>query len=745
MTGLDRKPENTQDASRVATPATLCSEASAHLQAGRLIDAQVCCQKALEIDAGHADSLHVMGRIASQAGQNDHAVEWFSCALASRPEADYASSLGNALLALGRREEALQAFDNAIQLKPDDAEGWKNLANVLFELQQTNEALLAYRKVLSLDPSDWDAACRLGYLHYIAGQIEDALACFGRCDALRPNHAPTLSMRSVFLFALGRLQEAAAEGMRAHALDPTDAETCNTIGAALNGLSRPDEALPWFDRALARQGAFDAALFNKADALGKAGRIDEALAIHDHLKARVGPNSAVTDVNLADLLINLGRREDALAALDLAVEARPNDARALQLRAVCLRGLGRLERSLVDSTRAHALDPSNAGICNNIGAVLQELGRHEEALHWLDMAIARRPNDVEALNNKALALHQQHRLAEAAATYDRVKAVDPSNAGATLGMAHLHLLRGNFEAGWTGREARWRVAGLPIVYPKFSQPVWLGQTDIAGKTILIYADEGMGDAILFARYLPMVAARGARVILAVHEGLVPLLSGVEGVSQCVANTSLDAMPAFDTYCPILSLPLAFGTQLGTLPAEIPYLPRPADGSVRAWNDRLPSHDRLRVGLAWAGNPSHSNDVNRSIPLGLLAPVADVAATFVSLQKDLRPGDTSILERTRIVDPTADLTDFAETAALLCCLDLVITVDTSVAHLAGALGRPTWLLLPHTPDYRWMLDRDDSPWYPTLRLFRQSERRDWAEVLDRMRSELVERSASFGRS
>jgi ADP-heptose:LPS heptosyltransferase len=192
---------------------------------------------------------------------------------------------------------------------------------------------------------------------------------------------------------------------------------------------------------------------------------------------------------------------------------------------------------------------------------------------------------------------------------------------------------------------------------------------------------------------------------------------------------------------MLSLPLAFGTRLETIPAKIPYLPLPAATAVKAWDERLPSHDGLRVGLVWSGNPKHARDIKRSIPLRTLERILDVDVTFVSLQKELRPEDKSILERTEIVDLTADLRDLSDTAALLCCLDLVITVDTSVAHLAGALGRPAWVLLPFSPDYRWLLGRDDSPWYPSLRLFRQTETREYGSVLDRVRAELVALSRS----
>jgi ADP-heptose:LPS heptosyltransferase len=306
------------------------------------------------------------------------------------------------------------------------------------------------------------------------------------------------------------------------------------------------------------------------------------------------------------------------------------------------------------------------------------------------------------------------------------------------------MLTGNFEAGWAGREVRWQARS--VVYPKLTQPRWLGAETIAGKTILIGADEGLGDTIQFARYVPMVAARGARVILMVDDAACPVLSELPGVSQCLPK-SAGLLPAFDMHCPMSSLPLAFATRLDTVPSATSYLPAPAPHRVQAWQDRLEDrtgpHHRLRVGLVWSGNPEHKNDHNRSLPLRTFSRILDVDATFVSLQKGPKPDDEKFLrERTEIVDLTADLTDFSETAALASCLDLVISVDTSVAHLAGALGRPTWILLPYTPDYRWLLDRDDSPWYPTVRLFRQTETRDYAGVLDRMRIELLTRISAF---
>lgn len=361
-----------------------------------------------------------------------------------------------------------------------------------------------------------------------------------------------------------------------------------------------------------------------------------------------------------------------------------------------------------------------------------------EALSWFDRALSLDPGFMAALNNKAFSLKDLHRFAECLATYDRMRALDPNNANAIFQSSLVRLLTGDFETAWAGREARWGVPELSLFHFRLAQPRWLGKESIHGKTLVVFEDEGAGDTIQFARYLPMLAARGARVILCLTDAVRPLLAGMPGVSQCVAR-SVEALPAFDLQCPINALPLAFGTRLDTIPSGIGYLPPPEQSRVQIWRDRL--HERLgaggklKVGLVWSGNPKHGNDHNRSIPLRTLSGLFNADAAFISLQKDCRPDDMAVLERVGIVDLTAHLTDFAETAALVSQLDVVITVDTSVAHLAGALGTPTWILLPYTPDWRWLLDRDDSPWYPTVRLFRQDETRDYGRVADRVRSEL----------
>jgi tetratricopeptide (TPR) repeat protein len=585
------------------TPAALYQTGLGHLRAGRNLDAQLCCQKSLAIDSGHADTLHLMGLISLDAKQHDHALEWISRAIRQEPKAEYLTSLGTTLQQQGRHDDALKAFDKAVQFRPDVAELWKNLGHILVDLQRPADALLSFQHALTLAPGLWQASHQCGHLLYNAGKFEEALPHLTLCLDQQPDHVATLQLRALSLRGLRRFDEALADNMRAYAVAPNDADTCNNIGDALHSLDRHEEALPWFDRAVALRPDFIAAINNKAFLLGQMHRFDEAFAIYEGLQ-RSGTNTPATDWNLS----------------------------------------------------------------------------------------------------------------------------------------LLQMMTGNFEVGWRGREARWKAPVLAVTYPNFEQKMWLGEGSLEGKTVLIHADEGLGDSIQFARYVPDVAARGARVILVVAQAVHSLLSRLPGVSQCLPLPG-GPLPAFDLHCPLSSLPLAFKTRLDTIPSAISYLPLPAEARVRAWEARLGSqdklHDKLRVGLVWSGNPAHGNDRNRSIPLRRLSRILDVDVTFVSLQKNPKASDqATLLEHPDIIDLTADLADFSDTAALVSCLDLVITVDTSVAHLSAALGRPTWILLPYTPDYRWLLDRDDSPWYPTARLFRQSVRRDYGEVLDRVRGELA---------
>jgi tetratricopeptide (TPR) repeat protein len=570
--------------------------------------------------------------------------------------------------------------------------------------------------------------------HMASARYLEAQLCCEQALALDSHHADTLHLMGLICLHLGLHDHAVAWLTRALGEAPKTLYL-TTLGTALLQQGRGEEALAAFDGAIALK-PHDADLwFVHGQACNALQRLPDAILSFQHA-LRINPRHSEAASNASRLLSQTDRLEEALLYLDLCEELQPNRFQTFHMRADALQKLRRFDEALAARRRAHFLDPANADACVGLGNSLMALGRYEEALPWYDHAIALRKDLAYGFRSKAIALEQLGRFDEAMTAYRQAMLADPNEAESAWSLALLQLLGGDFEAGWAGREAaRWRIPVLSAGYPKLSKPLWRGAEAIEGKTILLCPDEGLGDTIQFARYVPMLAARGARVILGVQDELFPLLSNLAGVSQCIPR-SAGTLPAYDLHCPITSLPLIFGTRLDSIPAETPYLPSPAADRVAAWEQRLGSRARLRVGLVWSGNPRHNNDRNRSIPFRMLTRILDVDATFVSLQKDVRAEDMPALrERSDIVDLTDHLSDFAETAALVSCLDLVITVDTSVAHLSGALGRPTWILLPYAPDYRWLLHREDSPWYPTVRLFRQDASRDYAGVVDRLRHEL----------
>jgi tetratricopeptide (TPR) repeat protein len=572
-----------------------------------------------------------------------------------------------------------------------------------------------------------------GLAHLRAGRHLDAQICCQQALAANSNDPDALYLMG--LLSLHAKQYDHAAGWISRAIQQTStAEYLAALATALQHQGKLAEALKALDEAIQLK-TDDARLWKARGSLCTELKLSsEALHSFQHA-LKLAPHDCDIATQCGMLLYRMGRLEEAYLHFDRCAGLQPN-VQTLYRRGRVLIDLGKPEQALLDHQRAHALDPASPHICNNAGVILRSLGREEEALQWFDRAVALQPDFVEALNNKAVSLGQLQRFDEAFATYRRVKALAPDNAEIDWNVAILHLLTGNFAAGWAGHEARWKRAHRQP-YPEFTQPKWLGEEAVEGKTILVCTDEGLGDTIQFARYVPMLAARGARVILLVSDPLVSLFSGLPGMWQCFPLSAFPTLPAFDMHCPMSSLPLAFGTRLDTIPSATSYLPAPARERIEAWDKRLGARHKLRVGLVWSGNPKHKNDHNRSISFRrLLRRLDGIDASFVSLQKEPRPDDRAALsERADIIDPSADLNDFSDTAALVSCLDLVITVDTSVAHLAGALGCQTWILLPYTPDWRWLLDRDDSPWYPNVRLFRQSETRGYDAVLDRVRAEL----------
>jgi hypothetical protein len=426
--------------------------------------------------------------------------------------------------------------------------------------------------------------------------------------------------------------------------------------------------------------------------------------------------------------------ERALPLYDEAIGLDPARAEPYYKRANALRDIGHLDAALASYDQAIERKPDYAFAYCNRGVVLHTLGSLDAALSSLDAALGLEANDAFAHYNRALVLQDGHRWEEAVASYDRAIAINPQFADAQYNRSMAALFQGDFARGWPGFEWRWKNAQRLAIgaVRNFQQPLWLGREPIAGKRLLLHKEGGLGDTLQFCRYAKLAAARGASVILEVQAPLLGLLASLEGVSQLIAAGS--ALPSFDYHCPLMSLPLAFNTTLDTIPAPRKYLSSSA-ANVATWRERLGEPTRPKVGLVWSGNPNNPIDSRRSLRLADWLPHLPAEFQYFCLQRELREDDAAVLDSSAILSYDDGLLDFPNTAALCECLDVVISVDTSPAHLSGALGQRTWVLLPFTPDWRWLRDREDCPWYPTMKLYRQIAAGDWNEVFSRVAADL----------
>ncbi|MGB6538811.1 MAG: tetratricopeptide repeat-containing glycosyltransferase family protein [Xanthobacteraceae bacterium] len=459
----------------------------------------------------------------------------------------------------------------------------------------------------------------------------------------------------------------------------------------------------------------------------KRGRLDSALVLfQEALKA--DPNRPDGYASLGLVFYALKDFTRALVSFEAALRLAPDDVELRNCRGVALLDLGRPRQALEDFERVLADAPGHFEALGNRANALFKLNRPAAAIELYDRALAIQPGNAQLLTNRAIALRRLERPQEALTSAARAIAAQPDFAPARFVEASVRLYLGDFPAGWRGYE--WRRGGaFTPQRRRLAAPLWLGEQSLAGKTILLHAEQGFGDTIQFVRYAPFLAERGARVILEVQPQLVRLLSGIAGVAQVLPRKA--SLPPFDFHCPLLSLPLAIGTVLETIPSCVSYLAPPTQ-SAAYWQARLPSRRPL-IGLAWAGERAHDNDVNRSMRLEALAPLLDLPdAWFVSLQRDLREDDVPFLNtRADLAQIGHEFSDFADTAGAIAALDAVIAVDTAVAHLAGALGKPLFLLLPFAADFRWLRARGDSPWYPTARILRQSRFGDWAGAIEQL--------------
>jgi tetratricopeptide (TPR) repeat protein len=603
-------------------------------------------------------------------------------------------------------------------------------ALLLQQRGQFPEAERLYRALLARERNHFAALYGLAILRARLGDREAAVKLMRRALNQNPRVAGAHNDLGNMLEALGRYDEAIERYERALSLDPGLAAAHTNLGRALNARGRPAEAMAHHERALALAPELADAHNNLGVVLQALGRAQEASA-HIERAIAIEPGFAEAHNNLGNVLRALERHEAAIPHYLRAIALRPSYAEAHHNLANALQALQRYEEAIPCYEQALALRPTYAEALNNLGNALQALNRHEQAVERYEQALVAKPNYAEALNNLGNALAALNRHEAAIPHFARAQALQPENVTARFNEGLARLVIGDFAGGLPLYESRF---GSVQRQRDFAAPQWRGEEPLAGRTILLHAEQGLGDTLQFARYLPMAAARGARVVLEVQRSLVPLLAALPGVAEIVAQG--ETLPAFDCHSPLMSLPLAFGTSFATIPTSVPYLVTPPERVAR-WHTAIEATPRPRVGVVWAGNPANTFDRRRTMPLERLRPLLEMpGATFFALQKDLRPGDAALLaEMPQVTALGERLEDFADTAAVVSELDLVITICTSMAHLAGGLARPMWVMLPFSADFRWFRDRPDSVWYPTARLFRQPAIGDWESVVAQVKAAL----------
>ena len=539
-------------------------------------------------------------------------------------------------------------------------------------------------------------------------------------------------------------QFAEAEGLyrRVLAERPEDANATRLLGILASQCGKHEDAVMLLARATELTPTSAVAFHDLAGALRVAGRLGDAADVLRRL-IMLRPGSADLYLELGRIERQVGRLPEAAQTFEMSLVFQPGSAEALDLLGVTLADQQRYEEAIERYRKALELDPAFARTHNILGTALVRMGDPAAAEQHHRRAVELDPAYILAHCNLASDLIQQQKLDEAQRGLDLALIQWPDSADLHCALSWIQRLRGDLPRGWDEHEWRWRLAEFTSHAGRFSQPLWDGG-DLAGKTILLHFEGGYGDTIQFARYATLVAGRGGRVLLHCQEPLARLLKTVDGVDRVI--TTLDPLPEFDVHCPLLTLPHVFQTTLASIPAKAPYVSAPVE-LVRKWEQKLAGEEKneqskglkiKRIGLAWSGNPKFGFDRLRSLMLSMLGPLGGVAGVqFYSLQvgegaEQLASPPAGLV----VKDYTAEIGDFADTAALMKNLDLIVSHDSAVAHLAGALGRPSVVLLPYAPDWRWLLERKDSPWYPSVRLFRQKKAGEWGEVVERVARSIV---------
>jgi len=635
----------------------------------------------------------------------------------------------------GRLDAAEAGAEQILRAAPRHPGALHILGVICLQRRQLPQALRWLKKAAQADQRNAMIWATLGYGCFETAAFRDAVEAFQKAARLEPRAHPALHGLGKSLQALGRHQEAVGAFGRAMALDPPNVDYVNARGVALMESGALQEALRDFDAASALAPGFFGAFLNKGLVLKKLGYPKAALAALDQT-ITLNPSYAPAHNNRAAVLLDLEEYAQALMAAERAIALAPDFAEAWNNKGLAQLGLEDLSAALESFGRAAQLDTANAAAHYNAAGVHWQRGDHAMAADSYRLCLRAAPQHLMALNDLGLAEAALGNHSTALQCYDHALRLAPDFAEAQFNKSLTCLLLGNFTEGWRLWEARKRKK-IPFGFQDFGLPLWNGAQEVSGRRILLHWEQGFGDTIQFIRYAALVQAKGAQVALMVQPELAPLMRRVMPDIQVVDEVPSDAT----LQCPLMSLPRAFGTILETIP------PAPlwqADERRDTWRARLGVEGRPRIGFAWRGNALHGNDRNRSLALREFLPLMDESVAWFGIQKGMPDSDREALSTVpalRVFD--AEITDFEDTAALIAEMDLIITVDTSLAHLAGSMNRECWVMLPFNPDWRWLMDRPDSPWYPSVRLFRQRRIGDWADPLSELRAALHARTGRSG--
>lgn len=588
-------------------------------------------------------------------------------------------------------ELARQFLDDSLTCPTISADAHHELGLVRHDLGQFKDAIASYGDALRLRPNFPEALYNLGNTHFALGQQAEAADCYRKALSLRPDMSDAWLNLSAIEEAQGNNEQAIQLLQQAIHLQPNHSEALLRLGAAYERAGQFADAEKFLRRSLAENDSDHVAHLKLASVLDGLGRADEARC-HIEKSIKLSSENPEGYFFLGTILIRQNRVSDAVPLLNHAAQLDPT------LRTTAVETLGQIVSESVEN--------------------------------W-ETKLKSDPRDFDSLLSLAKVRFYQGRAQEAIDLLERALAVRPADAGAEYAVSFAELVLGNFERGWKLYESRFNTGQKELSPRKLTQPFWTGE-NLQGRTILLHAEQGLGDTLQFVRYARLVANRGGRVIVECQPPLKALLQTHKSIDEVFGQG--ETLPAFDFQIPLLSLPKVFKTTLESIPSEVPYLEAPNRGAV---NHPELSTDQFKVGLVWAGSTSQQTDLTRSVPLSFLAPILSIPdIAFFSLQ--VGPASCQLKDQTatkKLFDLKSSLTNFASTAAALDHLDLVITVDTAVAHLSGALARPTWVLIPFAWDWRWLMHRTDSPWYPTMRLFRQSGPNDWASAVESVAEEL----------